>query len=162
MKKMMMLFMLYLPVSVMTAAADSMRATIQERVEGEVSDIGYATVAEASESLSGQDGITGRTSRNGWLEYEDKSRNVLWSFVSPEHPAYPSVIRRTTSGNGDALQIDMSAICEAEKTACEKLVREMLKMNAIARNRFVRNPLRGGGAKPDVTPIGSVMASGPR
>ncbi len=155
-----LMLLLVLAAMPMASRADFARATMQERAEGESSGFGYERVADALDALVAKEGVITTVNKQGWTEIEDKGQNVLWSFVPEDHPAYPSVVRRTTSGRGESVQIDMDAVCEAEKAACEKLMKEMVRMNEIARNRFIRNPPRGGGAKADVTPIGGLMASG--
>lgn len=141
------------------AAADYKQSSIGERQEGDTSAVGYETVAEALAALSEKPGASRRVTREGWIEIEDVEKNVLWSFVPENHPAYPAVARRTTSGRGLAVQIDMSGVCEAEKSACEKLMKELAKKNEVARTNFIRKPPRGAGAKADVTPIASLLSA---
>jgi hypothetical protein len=150
---------LFLALVVLPAQADYEKSSIAERVEGEASAVGYDTVAEALAGLEVKEGASKRTTKDGWIEIEDKEKNVLWSFVPEGHPAYPAVAKRTTSGRGLAVQIDMSGLCEAERSACEKLMKELAKKNEIARNNFIRKPPRGAAAKADVTPIGSLMSA---
>lgn len=142
------------------ALADRARGTIEPRAEGETSAIGFDSVATAREALSAEHGKTAHTDRDGWLQIEDRRENVLWSFVPEDHPAYPSVIRRTTDGRGRTLKIDMSAICEAEQPACEALMQRMVRINEIARRRLVDQLPRGAGARPDETPIGGLIGGG--
>lgn len=141
------------------AAADYKKSSIDERQEGDTSAVGYGSVAEALTALSEKPGTSRRVSREGWVEIEDIEKNVLWSFVPEEHPAYPAVIRRTTSGRGMTVQIDMSGVCEAERAACEQLMKELAKKNEVARTNFIRKPPRGAGAKADVTPIASLLSA---
>jgi hypothetical protein len=142
------------------ALAGRILGTIEPRAEGEAAVIGFDSVATAREVLMATHEKTAHTDRDGWLQIEDRRANALWSFVPEDHPAYPSVIRRTTDGRGRTLKIDMRAICEAEQGSCEALMQRMVRMNEIARRRLVDNLPRGAGARPDQTPIGGLLASG--
>lgn len=150
---------LALAVLPLAAQADYEQSSINERAEGDDSAIGYNTVADALAGLSAKTSASKRTTKDGWIEIEDKDQNALWSFVPADHPAYPAAVKRTTSGRGMAVQIDMSGLCEAEKGACETLMKELAKKNEVARNNFIRKPPRGAAAKADVTPIGSLMSA---
>lgn len=142
------------------ARADYEQSTIEMRI-GPVTSVGYATVEEAYQKLSNRKGAQMRTNREGWTEIEDTAKNVLWSFVPEDHSAYPTVIKRTVTGRGYAMQIDMDGLCEAQRKDCEKLMRKLKKDNDIARTQFIRKPPRGAAAKADVTPIGSLMSASP-
>lgn len=144
------------------AQAGYTQSSIEARQEGDASPVGYGSVAEAREALAAKPGTFLRVNGQGWTEIEEKKENVLWSFVPEDHPAYPAVVRRTTSGRGVAIQVDMSALCEAGQAECEQLTKELAKMNQIARNIFIRMPARGMGAKADMSPIASLMSSVPR
>lgn len=152
--------LLVLAVHAPVGFSQMISGTIEHRAEGEKSAIGFDTVAAARETLSATYGDRLRTDSDGWLQIEDRQRNVLWSFVPEDHAAYPSVLRRGLAGKGRSLQIDMSALCEAEKDACEVLMRRMVRMNEIARRRLVDNLPRGAGARPDETPIGGLIGGG--
>lgn len=151
-----------LSVVPLQAQANYTESNIEARNEGDASPVGYNTVAEALAALTAKPGAFSRVNGQGWREIEEKRENVLWSFVPEDHPAYPAVVRRTTSGRGMAIQVDMSALCEADRSACESLMKELTKMNQIARNLFIRMPARGMGAKADMSPIASLMSSVPR
>lgn len=122
-------------------------------------NIPFHSVADAWRRLSLRDGAQPRTTRDGWTEFEDERRNRLWSFVPEEHPAYPTVIMRTVRGRGMAMEIVMDGLCEAERSACEALMKELARKNEIARNRFVRTPPRGAAAKADVPPIAGLLSA---
>ena len=140
--------------------ADYEQSTIEMHI-GPVTSVGFATVEEAYEKLSNRASAQVRTNREGWTEIEDTAKNVLWSFVPEDHPAYPTVIKRTVTGRGYAMQIDMDGLCEAQRKDCEKLMRQLKTDNEIARTQFIRKPPRGAAAKADVTPIGSLMSAAP-
>ena len=151
-----------LPVLAMPCAVSAQveQATLEMRI-GPPSPVGFYTVEEAREKLFGRDGLRHSTNDDGWVQLEDRNRNVLWSFVPEGHAAYPSVIRRTVSGSGLGKQINMDALCEAQRKDCEKLMQQLKRENAIARNEFVRMPHRGQGVNSDMTPLGSLMSAAP-
>jgi hypothetical protein len=143
----------------MTVFAQSgAQTSINARGDGEDSAIGFNTVAEALAGLSAREGVSIRKNKDGWTEIEDGQKNVLWSFVPEGHPAYPAAVRRTVSGRGLAVAIGMDGLCEAERSACEALMKDLQKRNEVARTNFIRKPPRGAAAKADVTPIGSLLS----
>lgn len=142
------------------ALADYEQSSIEMQI-GPATSVGYPSVAAAFQALSGRKGAQIRTNREGWTEIEDTAKNVLWTFVPEDHPAYPTVVKRTVTGRGYAMQIDMDGLCEAERKDCERLMRQLKKDNEIARTQFIRKPPRGAAAKADVTPIGSLMSAAP-
>ncbi len=149
-----------LAVVSLPARADSVSATMHERAEGATSDLGYASVAEAFEALTGKEGARQHQGAAGWIEIEDGSANILWSFAPEEHPAYPTVVRRTIVGAGQSIRIDMDAICEADKAACQALMGNMLRMNEQARGRYLRELPKTGSRSARQLPIWSLMSGG--
>lgn len=149
--------LLLLPCAV---SAQVEQATLEMHI-GPTSPVGFYTVEEAHEKLLQRDGLRRSTNDDGWLQLEDRTRNVLWSFVPEDHVAYPSVIRRTVSGSGAGKQINMDALCEARRKDCEKLMKQLRRENAVAQNEFVRMPHRGQGVNSDMTPLGSLMSAAP-
>lgn len=142
------------------ALADYEQSSIEMHI-GPATSVGYPSVKAAFQALSQRKGAQIRTNHKGWTEIEDTAKNVLWSFLPEDHPAYPTVVRRTVTGRGYAMQIDMDGLCEAKRKDCEKLMRQLKKDNEIARTQFIRKPPRGAAAKADVTPIGSLMSAAP-
>ena len=92
------------------------------------SGIGYKDVSAAYEALSTKEGVVG-SNQGGWVIFKDSTDNSLWSFTPQEHPAYPSTIKRTVVEQEGKLLIDMRALCGAEQSACDDLIREFRKMN---------------------------------
>lgn len=140
--------------------AEDPGASIEARVAGQASPVGYNTVAEARADLFARQNLVQRTDNDGWIEIEDRSANALWLFVPKGNPAYPAVIRRPLTGRGMAVQADMSGLCEATKQACQALMRDLQKRNQTARLQLFRTPPRGSAAaKPDVLPIQSLLSN---
>jgi hypothetical protein len=126
--------------------------------DGVGSPIGFSTVADARATLAAEPGVILRTNKDGWDEIEDRHHQVLWSFVPTSHPAYPAAVKRVVVGHGMAVSIGMDALCEAEREPCEALMKDLQRRNEIARNRFVRSPPRGHGARADVSAYESLLS----
>lgn len=92
------------------------------------SGIGYASVAAALEALKARADV--RISvQGGWTIVNDPADNALWSFTPPDHPAHPAAVKRSTVQRDGAVFIDMRALCQAEKLACDKLMAEFRELN---------------------------------
>ena len=90
--------------------------------------IGYPTVAAALESLRARSEVS-ISVQGGWTIVDDRSTNALWSFTPPNHPAHPAAVKRTLVSRDGKLFIDMTALCEAGKAACDKLIAEFNELN---------------------------------
>ena len=95
------------------------------------SSIGYATVNEALESLKNKAG-TDVSVQGGWTIISDKENGnmVLWSFSPENHDAYPAAIKRIIVKKDGSIYIQMKALCQAKKKACDKLIEEFKELNA--------------------------------
>lgn len=100
--------------------------------EADQPTIGYKTVAEALAALRAKPGVDMRV-QGGWTIATEREANVLWSFAPQGHPAYPAAVKRHTYEKDDTAYIGMDVLCEASKTACDKLVREFQELNARIR-----------------------------
>src|SRR6188508_1435565 len=76
----------------------------------EPTSIGYATVKDALAALKAKSGVTFRN-QDGWTVAEDKEKIVTWMFVPPDHPAYPSVIKRSLINNVDGTYFQTDVKC---------------------------------------------------
>ena len=90
--------------------------------------IGYPTVKAAVEALSARNDLN-TSVQGGWTIIEDRSANTFWSFTPPNHPAYPAAVKRTIVSRGDGISIEMTALCQASKAACDKLMEEFKELN---------------------------------
>ena len=96
----------------------------------ESSSIGYKTVDLALDALRNKSG-TKFSSQGGWTIVEDTegSNMVLWSFTPSTHPAHPAAIKRKVLEKDKKIYIQMSALCQAKKADCDKLIKEFEQLN---------------------------------
>jgi len=66
--------------------------------------------------------------------HNDSKPFAIWSFTPEGHYAYPAVVKRELKQNaqGGAF-IEMTALCEATKDACDRLIGEFQKLNGQAK-----------------------------
>ena len=97
---------------------------------GKKSVIGYSTVAEALAELRAKPGVEIQTTKpDAWIIINEPG-SIQWSFTPSTHAAHPAVVRRTVKVNGEGgVYIEMSALCQAEKAPCDKLVEEFKELN---------------------------------
>ncbi|MFY8274248.1 molecular chaperone DnaJ [Pseudoalteromonas sp. SSDWG2] len=96
----------------------------------ESSLIGYKTVELALNALKNKEG-TNLSIQGGWTIIEDKEESnlVLWSFTPDSHPAHPAAIKRKVVEKNQKIYIQMSALCQAKKEHCDKLMQEFEQLN---------------------------------
>ncbi|GAA0541502.1 molecular chaperone DnaJ [Glaciecola sp. XM2] len=96
----------------------------------ESSSIGYKTVELALNALKNKEG-TNLSIQGGWTIIEDKEESnlVLWSFTPDSHPAHPAAIKRKVVEKNQKIYIQMSALCQAKKEDCDKLMQEFEQLN---------------------------------
>lgn len=102
--------------------------------------IGYPTVAAALTALKARSDVD-ISVQGGWTIVDDKPANAVWSFTPAHHPAHPAVVRRAVVSRGGAAVMDMTALCQASKAACDKLMDEFNELNAR-----MSQSIREGGA----------------
>jgi hypothetical protein len=117
-------------VSLIVAMGASGLLASQELPEAKENTIGYPTVSAALEALRAKSG-TKVTVQAGWTVIEDMAGGeiTLWTFTYIGHPAHPSAVKRTLVTDG-ATHLKTSILCEAEKAACDALVRDFDALNA--------------------------------
>jgi hypothetical protein len=91
--------------------------------ESKTSDIGYRTVAEALASLKLNRDASFSIAA-GWTIVTDEAHLTVWSFSPQTDPSYPSVVKRMVTSTGDGSKVTLKVLCEANKAACDNLVRE--------------------------------------
>jgi hypothetical protein len=92
--------------------------------------IGYATVAEALTALQAKPGIRIEVTKPDSWTIINEPGNVQWSFTPSTHKTYPAVVRRAIKVNTDGgVSIEMSALCQAEKASCDKLMEDFKELN---------------------------------
>ena len=77
------------------------------------------------------------TEYEGWKVFNVKENSVynLWSFTPAEHPAHPSVVKRTIFKKNGELFIEMDAICESTQIFCEALMEDFKAINDNIKQR---------------------------
>ena len=100
----------------------------EEIKESPSNEIGYATVADALAALRSRPGVQ-ISQQGGWTIINEAASSTLWSFTPPEHPAHPSAVKRSIVLKGGSTYIDMKVLCEASKSACDKLVADFQQLN---------------------------------
>jgi len=111
-----------------------------------MSSIGYPSVAAALDALKARTDVR-ISSQGGWTVIEDGSGGnaTLWSFTPPNHPAHPAAVKRTLVQKDGAFFVEMDALCQATKAACDALMAEFQELNnrmreSIERSRQPRAP----------------------
>jgi len=108
--------------------------------------IGFPTVAAALEALKSRNDVK-ISIQGGWTIVEDRSTNTFWSFTPPNHPAHPAAVRRGIVFREGGIVIEMSALCQGSKAACDKLIAEFKDLNEGLKE-LLRNPVRGAQSAP--------------
>lgn len=122
---------------VAVAACAFLAACAGTRGGEQTSVIGYSSVAEARHAVMKQPGATSLEER-GWLIVVDPNHYTLWTFTPPGHEAYPAVVKRVITQEKDNVYVQMTALCQAEKPACDRLFDRFKRMNEKARRAMQR------------------------
>ena len=92
--------------------------------------IGYPTVQAALEALQAKPGVQIQITKPDAWTIANEPGDVQWSFTPSTHNAYPAVVRRAIKMKPDGgIFIEMSALCQAEKAACDKLMADFKELN---------------------------------
>jgi hypothetical protein len=92
-------------------------------------DVGYPTVAAALEALKARNDVS-ISVQGGWTIVDDRGAATLWSFTPSDHAAYPAVVRRQLVEDKGSISMKMTALCQASKAACDKLMEDFQALNA--------------------------------
>ena len=90
--------------------------------------VGYPTVAAALKALKARSDVN-ISVEEGWTILNQKPANTIWSFTPSNHPAHPAVVKRAIVLRDGAVGMDMTALCQASKTACDQLMVEFEQLN---------------------------------
>ena len=114
--------------SVAVDSQPAQRASSHEAAR--TSAIGFATVAEALSAIRAKPGVQIEITKPDAWTIINEPGNVQWSFTPSTHNAHPAVVRRSIKVNaaGD-IYIEMSALCQAEKAPCDKLLEDFKELN---------------------------------
>ena len=102
---------------------------------------GFRTVEEALSALKADPTVTITiTKPDSWVIANQSSTKLQWSFTPPGHYAHPMVVKRAIKADakGD-VRVETTSLCQAEKTACEKLLGEFTQMNEALRASVQKN-----------------------
>lgn len=91
--------------------------------------IGYPTVSAALDALKARSDIA-ISVQGGWTIVEDKAAHAIWSFTPADHAAHPAAVRREIVEQGGGVAVKMTALCQASKEACDKLMEDFKVLNA--------------------------------
>lgn len=64
-----------------------------------------------------------------YVAISDKSKDTIWTFTVPRHPAHPSVVCRRPVQDGADLRLQMNVQCNASEAECQKLVKAFQELN---------------------------------
>jgi hypothetical protein len=93
------------------------------------SKFGYPTVASALADLKARPNVS-ISIQGGRTIIDDKANWTLWSFTPSNHPAHPAGVKRVILRDAESnVYIRMTALCQAEKEPCDKLVAQFQALN---------------------------------
>jgi len=97
-------------------------------------DIGYASVAAVRDALRADPTAQAREQR-GWTIVSSRERGapVQWFFTPEGHEAHPAVVKRVAMERNGVGMIDLTALCQAEQAACDRLLDEFRQQHELAR-----------------------------
>lgn len=92
---------------------------------------GFATVSDTLAFLKTKPSVSFTTTKpDSWLIANDSEPFTIWSFTPEGHYAYPAVVKRELKKNAQGWAfVETTALCEAKKDACDKLIGEFHKSN---------------------------------
>jgi hypothetical protein len=114
-------------------------ATVAVAAVDDPAPIGYSSVAGVLQALRA-DPRAQFQDQQGWtvVASREGEHAVEWFFPPVDHPAYPSVIRRTVLEENGVGLIDLAALCQVPQSDCDLLLddfrqyREKLERVALA------------------------------
>ena len=86
--------------------------------------IGYATPQAALDALRKRTDVEIGVQRK-WLVIRDNPNKAIWTFAPPDHPAYPTVIKRMVSSKDGNEKMETSALCQAKRAACDAMMNDV-------------------------------------
>lgn len=89
--------------------------------------IGYPTVGAALAALRARTDLD-ITVQGAWTIVTDVGAKTIWSFAPPGHAAYPTAVKRVVVEREGRVVVEMSALCEARKLACDGVMAEFKAM----------------------------------
>lgn len=101
------------------------------------SPIGYATVQEAFDALSADEGAR-QSVYQGWTIFNQKidGKYIIWSFTPEDHPVHPSAVRREVVSKDGQVYIGMDVLCYSSRFDCDLLVEQFEEINRNLKQRL--------------------------
>jgi hypothetical protein len=109
---------LFVPFALLTTYLIAAGVTLSAESPAQ-SDIPYSSLEEATAALKAKKGVTFRT-QDGWVVAEDLDAFTVWLLTPPNHPAYPSVVKRTIVNGADGASMQTRIRCFASQETCDK------------------------------------------
>lgn len=136
-----------IPLALLLLASATCLAQSEQPIQespGASKSLGYSSVSEALASLKAKPGVS-ISKPDGWVIItEPAPAFAIWSFTPEGHYAYPAVVRRAIKQEPTgAVSVDMTALCQAEKDPCDRLIREFQQLNERMREQ-VRSRTKQG------------------
>jgi hypothetical protein len=72
----------------------------------------------------------------GWIVAASDKLRSIWSFPPTGHPAYPAYVKREVVEKDGSIYIETSVRCGAEKSECDKLVKDFIELNGRAQREI--------------------------
>jgi hypothetical protein len=112
---------------------------------GRQTGVGFKSVADALAALKARPGAKlSVTQPDAWTIITEAGGSVVWSFTPSTHPAYPAVVRRAiVIGEDGMARIEMTGLCQAEKAACDKLMKQFQEVTEKS-TRALRERMKNG------------------
>jgi hypothetical protein len=105
--------------SLLGSALPALAQSAQSMPKPTTQTIQYPSVAAALAALHAKSGVK-FSNNEDWVIAKDTDGSV-WSFAPADHPAYPSVGRRTVVEQDGSFVVDTAILCQASQAACDKL-----------------------------------------
>ena len=132
------LFLICLSFLACCSATTKEQPTGERGYEGRGSDVfGFPSIIELLSKLKSD--IKNSVSLvNGdygvWTIVQSEADHSLWSFTPEEHPAHPSVVKRTPIEKEGQIYINTEASCNAGKSVCDELIDSFIQLNSKIRD----------------------------
>ena len=110
--------------------------------QNRITRIGYPSVEKALAAVRARPSAA-ESQFEGWTIVEDKANREIWSFTPASHPVHPAVVKRSVIQRGDQIAIQTTALCEATKDVCDRLMSdfEALTKKTVGRERDAAQPV---------------------
>lgn len=93
-----------------------------------VVSIEYKSVESARAALLQKPEVDARV-EHGWLIVTDRLANTIWTFTEEKQNAHPALVKRVVVEESGEIYIKMNVLCEADKSACDRLVEQFRALN---------------------------------